>query len=93
LRPEEILETLNLGLVIEQLSFDQVLPQDTDERAVLEQLGKDPLHVDEIGARSGLHAQKVNAVLTMLELKGRVRRTGGMHFVRIAEPQVRYRVD
>jgi len=93
LEPGEILETLNLGLVIEHVNLEQVLPQDPDERAVLAQLGSEPLHVDDIGARSGLQARDVNAVLTMLELKGRVRRTGGMHFVRIAEPQSRYRVD
>ncbi|MEJ2011951.1 MAG: DNA-processing protein DprA [Anaerolineales bacterium] len=93
LEPGEILETLNLGLVIEQLSLEEALPQDPEERAVLEQLGPEPLHADEIGKRSGLQAQRVNAVLTMLELKGRVRRTGGMNFVRIAEPGVGYRID
>jgi DNA processing protein len=93
LEPGEILETLNLGLVIEQLSLEESLPQDPDERAVLEQMGSEPVHADEIGKRAGLQAQKVNAVLTMLELKGRVRRTGGMNFVRIAEQHARYRVD
>jgi DNA processing protein len=93
LEPDDILETLNLGLVVEQMSLEQTLPPDPEERAVLEELGSEPLHVDEIGARSGLHAHRVNAVLTMLELKGRVRRTGGMHFVRIAEPRIGYRVD
>jgi DNA processing protein len=75
------------------MSLEQALPPDPEERAVLEELGSEPLHVDEIGARSGLHARRVNAVLTMLELKGRVRRMGGMHFVRIAEPRIGYRVD
>jgi DNA processing protein len=93
LEPDDILETLNLGLVVEQMSLEQALPPDPEERAVLEELGSEPLHVDEIGARSGLHARRVNAVLTMLELKGRVRRMGGMHFVRIAEPRIGYRVD
>jgi len=93
LEPADILEALNLGLVTGQLRLEQALPQDADERLVLGLMGAEPLHVDEIGARSGMNAPQVNAVLTMLELKGRVRRTGGTHFIRIAEPYAGYRVD
>lgn len=75
------------------MTLEQALPQDPEERAVLEELGAEPLHVEVIGARSGLQAYRVNAVLTMLELKGRVRRTGGTHFIRIAEPRIGDRVD
>lgn len=41
-------------------------------------------HVDELVAMSTLDTSVVSATLSMLEMKGRVRHLGGMHYVRIA---------
>lgn len=93
LDPAEVLEILNLEQITVGRSLQTKLPVDPDEASILEHLGRDPMHVDDLRALLGLPAQQVNAALTMLELKGRVRRTGGMHFIRIAEPNAHYRVD
>ncbi len=93
LDPAEVLEILNLEQVTHEQAAHSELPAAPDEASILEHLGREPVHVDELRARVGLPSQQVNAALTMLELKGRVRRTGGMHFIRIAEPTAHYRVD
>jgi DNA processing protein len=56
-------------------------------------LSKAPLHIDEVQRRSGLSAGQVASALAMLELKGRIRQVGGMHYVRVREAGKDYRVD
>jgi DNA processing protein len=89
----EVLEILNLEQVAVMRAAHAELPSDPDEAMILEQLGSEPVHVDDLCAQVELPAYKVNAALTMLELKGLVQRTGGMHFSRLAERRARYKVD
>ncbi|MCS7206678.1 MAG: DNA-processing protein DprA [Dehalococcoidia bacterium] len=49
---------------------------------VLEALGTEAMHIDDLRRRTGLPMPVVSATLTMLEVSGRVRQVGGMHFVR-----------
>lgn len=81
LQPQDVLEALQLSLLPLQQEARRTLPQDPTERAVLEQLGSQPVHIDEICARTGLPASQVMATLTMMELKGLVRQVGQMHYV------------
>lgn len=90
---EEVLERLNLELVARQEEAEDVLPEDPDERKVLEMLSDQPLHVDELGVRSGMKPADVAALLAMLELKGRVRQVGGMQYIRMREASLPYRVE
>lgn len=91
--PLEIMEVLNLALVDQERQLELAMPDNPAERKLLEALGREPLHVDEISARCGLSASEVSAGLAMLEIKQRVRQVGGMQFVRIREGQVEYSVD
>jgi len=68
------------------------LPADATERSVLGYLSADPLHVDDLYARSGLPMARLTAALAMLELKGLARQVGGMNYVRLKEAGVPYRV-
>ncbi len=90
---QDALEILNLEMMAVQTEASETLPEDDIERTLLEILGRDPLHVDEIRARSQLTSAQVNAGLAMLELKGRARQVGGMHYVRLREAGLPYRVD
>lgn len=51
-----------------------------DERIVLNTVGSSTLHIDEICAMSGLDISRVNALLTMLSIKGRVVEHPGRYY-------------
>ena len=91
--PEEVLEALNLEMVARKELASVTLPEDETERSIYEALSANPLHVDELQAICGLPIAQITASLAMLELKGRARQVGGMHFVRAREGNVRYEVD
>jgi len=93
LTADEVLEALNLDVLARQESVSEALPEDETERQLLQALTGEPLHVDELGALCGLPVARVSASLAMLELKGRVRQVGGMHYIRAREPQGEYRVE
>ena len=57
---------------------------DSEEMALLQHIGADPVHIDEVGRRSGLPITAVNGMLTLLELKGEIRQVGCMHYVKSA---------
>lgn len=92
LSPEDVLEALNLEMVAMQEVASRNLPTDPVERALIQALSDAPLHIDELSRVSGLPAASISASLAMLELKGRVRQVGGMHFVLVREPSSGYRV-
>ncbi|MEW6567544.1 MAG: DNA-processing protein DprA [Chloroflexota bacterium] len=91
--PEDVLEALNLDAIVRQEAASQALPEDRTEAQVLEALSAEPVHVDELTARIGLSPSQISASLAMLELKGRARQVGGMHYVRVREPGPEYRVE
>jgi DNA processing protein len=93
LRTEEVLEVLNLQHIQTQQKARKVLPADATEAALLQVLGSQPLHVDDIQAQSGLSIEKVSATLTLLELKGIVRQVGGMNYVAVRETPADYRTE
>ena len=80
-RPEDVLEALDVALLTRQQEARRLLPTDATERRLLALLGEEPLHLDEISARSGLPVAQVTATLTLMELKGLVRQIGGMQYV------------
>ncbi len=70
------------------LDRSRVLPENNEIRAdsapeaALLPLLREPRHVDELVTMSTLDTSVVNATLSLLEMKGRVRHLGGMHYVR-----------
>jgi DNA processing protein len=93
LKFEEILDELNLGSVQDHQAARMLLPADMFEARLLEVLNREPQHVDEICAQSGLPIEQVSATLTVMELKGMVRQVGGMNFSLIRENLAGYRTD
>ncbi len=55
---------------------------EADARRVLRVIGEDPLTIEEVIERSGVASGRTVALLTMLELEGRVRQLTGKRFVR-----------
>ena len=90
LSPDDLLQALNLTRVGAQKSARRVLPADEVEKQLLQALGSEPLHVDELRSQTGLPVEKVSAALVMMELKGMVRQVGAMHYVAVREVQSGY---
>ncbi len=92
-RAQDVLEELNLTMLSQQAEVRAQVPENETEARVLQHLSEEPLHVDEVGRASGLPIAQVSATLALLELKGLVRQTGGMHYVRAREAAPPYRLE
>ena len=90
LRPEDILEALQLNQVPQKQSTRRLIPADELESQLLNVLADETLHVDEICVRSELSIDKVSAALTIMELKGMVRHLGGMSYSMVRDDQANY---
>ena len=93
LNASDIMQTLNLTLVGQHKAARKALPADEVEAKLLDTMGEEPLHIDEIRNQTGLPVEKVSATLVMMELKGMVRQVGNMHYVAVREVQSDYTVD
>ncbi len=92
LDPQEVLEALNLTMVAEHRSARLVLPADPVEAQLFQVLNQEPMHIDEIRARTDMPIEKVSATLALMELKGMVRQVGGMQYIAVREAQEDYQV-
>ncbi|HEY47267.1 MAG TPA: DNA-protecting protein DprA [Anaerolineae bacterium] len=93
LDPDDVLEALNLELIARQELAPPKGPDDETERCILEALSSEPLHIDELQQRCSLPISQITASLSMLELKGRARQVGGMHYILAGEMRASYRVE
>ena len=93
LSASDIMQSLNLTRVGQHKAARKVLPTDEVEAKLLETIGEEPLHVDEIRNQTGLPVEKVSATLVMMELKGMVRQVGSMHYAAVREVQSGYSVN
>ena len=66
----EIVETLNLFTIPHQIEMQAILPDNAEEKKLLELLSHDPLHIDDLIRESELPTNDVISVLTMMESKG-----------------------
>ncbi len=88
---KDLLDVLNLDRVTEQHTARKILPGDEFETRLMNILGHEPLHLDEIRSQSGLPIERVSATLIMMELKGLVRQVGGNNYVAVRDEQAEYR--
>jgi DNA processing protein len=89
-RPGDILEELNLTAVARQIEMKEVIPATRSEEVLLEHLGAEPLHIDEICRSCCLPVHTVSGTLAIMELKGMVRQVGPMHYVLVRETDEKY---
>ncbi len=89
----DILEELNLTMVEQQQELTSIAPENETESALLKHLTEEPLHIDDIRRESGLPIAVVSSTLALMELKGTVRQTGGMNYIRARESREEYRVN
>jgi DNA processing protein len=78
----DILDELNIAQTQLQTRTitERIVPANETEARLLELLGTDPVHVDDLTRLSGLPIASVNSTLTVLELKGLARMVGNMQY-------------
>jgi DNA processing protein len=90
---QDVMEELNLTTVIAHAEMRAAVPANSTEAILLQNLSEEPTHVDDLGHASGLPIAQVSAALALMELKGLVRQSGGMHYVLAHEGSAAYRVE
>ncbi len=80
---DDVLETINFAARTIQLPFEvePPPPMREDERQVAQALSLKPIHRDEITRSCGMPANKIAALLTIMEMKGLAKDVGGGHYV------------
>ena len=86
----DLMQALNLTRMSEQKAARKIIPADETEARLMDVLGEEPRHVDEIRNQTALPIEKVSATLALMELKGMVRQVGGMNYVAVREVQSDY---
>ncbi|HLZ23596.1 MAG TPA: DNA-processing protein DprA [Ktedonobacterales bacterium] len=81
---DDVLSELNLSMVPQQLDLRELMPENETEARLLSQLDTagEPCHIDELCRATGLPIAAVSGTLVMMELKGLVRLSGPMTYVR-----------
>lgn len=90
---DDILQELNLTMVVEQTAVQLALPETAEEAALLSQLSRQPIHIDDLCRATGLPTSMISSTLTLMELKGMVQQTGGMNYALSREPEPVYVVS
>jgi DNA processing protein len=72
----DILEELDMQLHVDKEVVESVMPADKDEGKLIEVLGREPLHLDELARITNLKASEVSGKLIVMELKGMVKNIG-----------------
>lgn len=78
---QDVLASLNLFAVPQHVTAQAILPDNDEERVLLQLLTHEPQHIDELIRASSFSANIVSATLTTMELKGTVKSVGGMQYV------------
>lgn len=90
---KDVLDALNIEQVQEYRQARLDLPSDPTEQQLLDVLGYEPVHIDDLGNNTGLGMDTLTAALTMMELKGMVRQVGGMNYILVKEKSILYQAD
>ena len=79
-------------IVGQRIEMTALFPQDENESQVLRYVSYEPIHIDEIIRSSALSISTVSSALAMMELKGIIKQTGGMNYIRLKEAPAEYQV-
>lgn len=92
---EDVLDELNLtrDTVAVRTQVREIAPDDPTEALLIEYLGEQPLHIDDLCERTGLPITRLSSTLSLMELKGMVRRSEGMIYTLARSGSELYRLD
>ncbi|KKR04031.1 MAG: protecting protein DprA protein [Parcubacteria group bacterium GW2011_GWF2_39_13b] len=78
---QDVLEELNLSSAVEYKEARKIIPDNHEEKLILEILSTEPIHIDKIIFRTKLDTATASSTLTLMEMKGKIRNLGGMMYV------------
>jgi len=78
---DDIIAGLNITEFERQVQVRKYIPENPHEASILTILSLEPLHIDAITRKSNLPAPQVIAILTILEMRGRVKNMGNMTYI------------
>lgn len=81
LEANDILEALDFQEIASYNKSKLALPENNEEKVILENLKIEPLHIDKIIRLTGLNSAVVSSTLTLMEMKGLVKNLGGMNYI------------
>ena len=90
---DELLEVLNFTRKSMHIQARKSIMPDGNENDILNVLGPETLHMDEIMARTDMSIDVVSSTLAIMELKGMVRHLGGKNYCVINEMTPSYGID
>ncbi len=79
---QDVLEELNLGPIERQAELVEQLPEDPVEAKLLERIGREAIHVDELSRILQQPVHETAAAMATLELKGLIHQVGPMTYAR-----------
>ena len=78
----DILEELNLESVAEIKKAREIIPDNEEEKIILENLSPDePIQIDKLARIIKMNIPALSGLLTLMEIKGKVKNVGGMRYV------------
>jgi len=81
-RPQDILEELNLESSACASKLKKIIPDNDDEKIILENLDREtPIHIDQLSRNIKMNITALSSLLTLMEIKGKVKNIGGMKYV------------
>ncbi|PLX28469.1 DNA-protecting protein DprA [Candidatus Parcubacteria bacterium] len=78
---KDILDVLNLQDAHKYVTNKEILPDSPMEAELLKHLSRQSIHVDELIQKTHIKSQDINATLTLMEMKGKVKNLGNMNYV------------
>lgn len=75
---KDILEELDIAHSAKCIAAREILPDNKEEETILKILENESRHIDEIVRLTGLETGKIASILTLMEIKGKIKNLGGM---------------
>jgi len=78
---QDILEELNLQEVKSYISNQKILPENKEEKNIIDILNSEPTHIDQIIKQTNLPASQISSSLSIMEMKGMVKNLGSQNYI------------
>ncbi|MFZ5366235.1 MAG: DNA-processing protein DprA [Patescibacteria group bacterium] len=75
---KDILDELEIERRAKKEVAREILPENKEEEIILKMLENEVKHIDQIIKETGMDSGKIASILTMMEIKGKIKNLGGM---------------
>ncbi len=81
-KADDIIEELNLKSAKETKKAREIIPDNEEEKILLENMSPaEPIHIDQLAKKAKMNVTAVSSLLTLMEIKGKVKNVGGMRYI------------